>query len=89
MTFAINETKKVAVNATAQDVDIACRTFIASNNGTSPIFIHPKDDGKAATTNDFCIPAGAVINVPMCCETLSVIGSASGDLRLMFGSVWG
>ena len=89
MVFSIEETKKIAVTATAQDVDVACRTFIASNNGSNPVYIHPKGDGKAATTSDFCIPAGQVVNVPMCCETLSVIGSSGGDLRLLFGNVWG
>ena len=89
MIFTIDETMKVDVSTAAQDVDIACRVFLASNAGSSTVYIHPKADGKNATTSDFAIAAGQTINVPMCCEKLSVIGTQAGDLRLMFGHVWG
>ena len=76
--------RKVTVDAFAQDVSIGYRGFLLVNSGQAPVYIHDKSDGKAATEDSFCLPAGMMIQTPLCCDTLSVVGSEEGELRLLF-----
>lgn len=84
--FRITGTQKISVTATAQDVEIGYRYFLVENLGESAIYLKEKDeDGVAATAaNGFAVPPGTVLPHVLTARTLSVIGSAGGDARLLF-----
>lgn len=87
MVFQIEETKKIEVTNTAQDVRIAYRAFLLSNTGNGVVYIKCKDDGENATTSDFAVPAGTMLPMALTCDVLSVVGS--GSVSLAFGSIRG
>ena len=61
-------------NATAQDVKINYQTIFITNAGAQPLYIAAEE---TATTDSFCIAAGATIPVPFTCETLSILSNAT------------
>lgn len=87
MVFHMDETRKINVTNTAQDIEVAYRAFMLSNTGSGVVYIKSKDDGEDATTSDFAVPAGSMVSMPLTCNVLSVIGS--GSISIIFGSVLG
>lgn len=85
MEHKIVDVRAVSVGTTAQDIDIGFREFLLHNNSeTATVFIRPKMDGVAVTKdNGFPVEAGDRTELPMSAGVLSIVASATADVRIL------
>ena len=76
----------VSVTTTAQDVDIRFRDFLLVNNSEATVFFREKaKDGKAVTEQTgYALPPKSQLPHAITADVLSIIGSASADVRILF-----
>ena len=76
----------VSVTSTAQDVDIRFRDFLMVNNSEATVFFREKaKDGKAVTAQTgYALPPKSQLPNAITADVLSIIGSASADVRILF-----
>lgn len=87
MANRIDSVEKVAVTGTAKDISINYRAFLIENLSTDQTvyFKEKNEDEKACTTNNgFALPAGKIFDKVLRAKTLSVIGSGSADVRILY-----
>ena len=76
----------VAVTTTAKDVPIGFQDFLMVNNSDAVVYFREKTlDGKAVTEKTgFALQPHTATTYPMTANTLSIIGSAAADVRILF-----
>lgn len=76
----------VSVTTTAQDVDIRFRDFLLVNNSEATVFFREKaKDGKAVTAQTgYALLPKSQLPHAITADVLSIIGSASADVRILF-----
>lgn len=83
--YRITGCEKISVSATAKDVAVDYRSFILENPDASVTVYFKEKEGKAVTAaTGFALPPGQVLPVVLTGKTLSVLGSGSGELRLLY-----
>ena len=81
----ISGCEKVSVGTTAKDVPVDYRSFILENPDSSVTVYFKEKEGRAVTAaTGFALPPGQVFPVVLTGKTLSVLGSGSGELRLLY-----
>ena len=83
--FRIIGCEKVSVGTTAKDVPVNYRSFLLENPDASVTVYFKEKEGKAVTAaTGFALLPGTVLPVTLTGKTLSVLGSGSGELRLLY-----
>lgn len=83
----IGRVEVVAVTTKAQDVDLGFRSFLIQNNSEDAVvYIKEKSRDKADVTsaNGFSIWPGETLNHVLSGKTLSILGSAAAEVRIMY-----
>lgn len=86
MAWRIKKDLVVDVTTTAKDVNIGFQDFLMANNSESVVYFREKTlDGKAVTAKTgFALQPKSATPYPMTADTLSIIGSAAADVRILF-----
>ena len=76
----------LSVTTTAQDVSIEFRDFLIVNNSEATVYFREKEIGGQAVTSKtgFALQPKSMIPYPLTASTLSIIGSAAADVRILF-----
>lgn len=85
MAMRIKGSMKVAVTTTAQDVPIKYRDILIVNNSESTVFFCDKDvSGQVTAETGYALLPKTQMPIPVTASTLSIIGSGTADVRLLF-----
>lgn len=87
MSLMMERTQKVTASAAAQDVEVACRSFLMVNTSENAVvyFKEKEDDGKAVTADTgFALLPGQTTPMPLNAKTLSIMATEEADVRLLY-----
>ena len=84
MAKTIDSVKVISVTTEAQDVAINCKTFMIENLGTGAVYFKEKNGVDCTASNGFAIPASTLLDEKLSASTLSIVGEADADVRILF-----
>mgnify|MGYP003292163477 CR=1 FL=1 len=85
MAHSIDSVEKIAVTTTAKDIAVNGRKFMIQNLASDQTVYFKEKKGTAATAaNGFCVPASTTLDQVLRAETLSIVGSGSADVRIIY-----